>query len=65
MARDTSFVRSSFCTMGSCVAVALGADGRVAVRNSGDPDGPVVEFSRDEWAAFVLGVKNGEFDPAG
>lgn len=32
------------------------------MRNSTDPDGPVLAFTEDEWDAFVLGVKDGEFD---
>ncbi|GGL42178.1 DUF397 domain-containing protein [Planomonospora parontospora] len=32
------------------------------VRDSKDPDGPVLAFTPSEWDAFVDGVKNGEFD---
>ena len=32
------------------------------MRNSGDPDGPRLYFTEAEWDAFVLGVKDGEFD---
>jgi hypothetical protein len=40
-------------------------DGGISVRDSRDvQDGPVLAFTREEWAAFVAGVKNGEFDPA-
>ncbi len=47
---------------GNCVEVApLPDDGR-AVRDSKDPTGPVLKFTRDEWAAFVGSVKGGEFD---
>lgn len=55
--------RSSFCgTHGSCVEVAQTPDGRYAVR-AGDAPGTdsVLLFSRDEWDAFVAGVKAGEF----
>src|SRR5947209_11928412 len=34
----------------------------ISVRNTGDPESPVLYFSRSEWAAFVAGVKSGEFD---
>ena len=30
--------------------------------NSADPDGPKLYFTEAEWDAFVLGVKDGEFD---
>jgi uncharacterized protein DUF397 len=40
-------------------------DGGVSVRAGVDgQDGPVLSFTREEWVAFVAGVKNGEFDPA-
>ena len=45
---------------GNCVEVALLGDG-VAVRDSKDPDGPVLRFTRAEWAAFTDGVRAGEF----
>lgn len=45
-----------------CVEVAdLDGDGR-AVRHSKDPNGPVLRFTGSEWAAFINGVKAGEFD---
>jgi Domain of unknown function (DUF397) len=34
----------------------------VLVRRSTDPDGPHVTLTRDEWQAFVGGVKDGDFD---
>ena len=50
---------SSFSSGGSCVEVAAG--GRVSVRHSARPDGATLEFTRDEWDAFIKGVKNDEF----
>jgi len=44
------------------VEVALLEDGRTAVRNSDDPEGDVVLFTRAEMDAWVKGVKAGEFD---
>lgn len=46
----------------NCVEVATTQDGGRAVRNSKRPDGPVVLFTPDEWRAFILGAKDGEFD---
>ncbi|MGH3663272.1 MAG: DUF397 domain-containing protein [Micromonosporaceae bacterium] len=47
---------------GACVEVADLGD-TVAVRDSKNPDGPVLTFrSKDEWAYFVEAVKAGEFD---
>jgi hypothetical protein len=48
---------------GTCVEVARLADGTTAVRDSKAPDGPILTFRLDEWAAFLDGVKAGEFDP--
>ena len=46
-----------------CVAVAQAEDGTVAVKHSqSDDPNKVLEFSRNEWIAFVKGVKAGEFD---
>jgi hypothetical protein len=48
---------------GNCVEVALLPAGTgVAVRNSRDPDGPALVYTRDEIAAFLGGVRDGEFD---
>jgi hypothetical protein len=34
----------------------------MAVRDSKNPDGPVLTFTTREWKAFREGVKGGEFD---
>jgi hypothetical protein len=47
---------------GNCVELAGLADGAVAVRNSRFPDGPALVYTSTEIAAFLAGVKNGEFD---
>ena len=49
------------CEGGSCVEVASSSDG-VAVRDSKDQAGPVLRFTRGEWATFLDGAKAGEFD---
>ena len=46
-----------------CVEVADGAD-FVAVRDSKNPNGPVLTFTLPEWEAFIAGVKDNEFDVA-
>jgi hypothetical protein len=58
--------RKSSHSMGSgnCAEVAQ-ADNTVAMRDSKDPDGAVLTFTRGEWAAFIAGVHAGEFDLAG
>ena len=37
-------------------------DDLIGMRNSADPDGPVLVFTQAEWDAFVGGVEDGEFD---
>jgi hypothetical protein len=47
---------------GCCVEVGKLPDGAIAVRNSRDPAGPALVYTRAEVGAFLTGVKNGEFD---
>jgi len=47
---------------GNCVEVAALVDGSVAVRNSRQPEGPALVYTRAEIGAFLTGVRNGEFD---
>lgn len=47
---------------GNCVEVAQLPDGGVAVRNSRDPEGPALIYTRAEMTAFVAGAKDGDFD---
>jgi hypothetical protein len=47
---------------GNCVELAELPHGRVAIRNSRHPAGPVLVYTRAEFAAFLRGAKDGEFD---
>jgi nitrogen fixation-related uncharacterized protein len=47
---------------GSCVEIAELPGGAIAMRNSRHPTGPALVYTRAEVAAFLTGVKNGEFD---
>jgi hypothetical protein len=47
---------------GDCIEVAALASGAVAMRNSRDPHGPALVYTRAEIAAFLRGAKDGEFD---
>jgi Domain of unknown function (DUF397) len=47
---------------GSCVELAPLGGGRVAIRNSRHPDGNVLVHTAEEFRAFLLGAKRGEFD---
>ncbi|MCK9904169.1 hypothetical protein CC117_30200 [Parafrankia colletiae] len=59
--RQDGFLRSTRCEgAGNCVEVAFVT--YVAVRDSKNPEGPVLWFTLDEWEGFTTGVKWGEFD---
>jgi hypothetical protein len=45
----------------NCVEVA-NRDYGVQVRDSKDPQGPVLSFTHAEWDAFLAGARDGEFD---
>lgn len=48
---------------GTCVEVADLPDGGRLVRDTKDQGrGPTLRFTADEWRAFLLGAKDGEFD---
>ena len=42
---------------GACVEVARNLPCGVAVRDSKNPDGPVLIVSRDEWAQFITRLR--------
>jgi hypothetical protein len=46
---------------GNCVEVAI-LDEEIAVRDTKDRSGPVLQFTAAQWSAFVAGTKNGDFD---
>jgi hypothetical protein len=58
----TEFRVSSFCSFGSCVEVGRTPDGAVLVRDTKNRAQEALAFTDEEWAAFVAGVKAGEFD---
>ena len=61
----TGWLKSSLCASGECVEVSLTDDG-AQMRDSKDRSSPVLRFTPGEWAAFLNGVRAGEFDlPAG
>ncbi len=44
-----------------CVAVKISDEG-VGVRDTKDVNDTTLNFSREEWGAFIKAVKDGEFD---
>ncbi|WP_373320658.1 DUF397 domain-containing protein [Rhizocola hellebori] len=52
--------KSSFCESGACLEVAaVGED--IVVRNSQDPHGTTLRFSKPVWASFLEAVSAGDF----
>lgn len=47
---------------GNCVEVATNLPGVIAVRDSKDPDGPVLTLTSAQWRSFAAGVKVGDLD---
>ena len=48
---------------GNCVEIAKLPEGNgFAVRNSRDPEGPALVYTRAEIDAFLAGVADGDFD---
>jgi hypothetical protein len=47
---------------GTGVEMAKLPDGQVAVRNSADPDGPALIYTRAEIEALIGGARDGDFD---
>lgn len=54
------FVKSSFSEGGDCVEVARTE--LIGVRDSHDPNGPVLLFTRSKWVAFADGMLTGVFN---
>ena len=46
---------------GACVEVAP-FDSRLAIRDSKDPDGPVIVCSPAQWQTLLDGAKSGRYD---
>lgn len=53
-------MKSRRCESHACLEAAVVGDG-ILVRNSVDPEGTLM-FTREEWVAFVGGVRDGDFD---
>lgn len=55
--------KSSRSGQDGCVEVAF-VEGGVAIRDSKDRGGPVLQFTAQEWESFLGGIRDGEFDRA-
>ncbi|MGC5009718.1 DUF397 domain-containing protein [Streptosporangium sp. DT93] len=61
---DLTWRKSSLSSAdgGNCVEVAALPDGDQAVRDSKDPNGPVLRFTQAQWGAFANGIRHGKFE---
>ena len=57
-----AWFKSSESGANGCVEVAHVPEGGVAIRDSKDTTKAAHFYTRDEWSAFLIGAKNGEFD---
>jgi hypothetical protein len=58
----SAWTKSSYSTAGgSCVEVRRSEDGNIQVRDSKNPNGPLLAFSREQWATFIDSTKRSEF----
>jgi hypothetical protein len=49
------------CDGGTCVRVAA-TDSMILIDDSRAPGGPPLSYTIEEFRAFIIGVKNGDFD---
>ena len=54
-----TWIKSSYSggSGGNCVEIAILPDGGRAIRDSKNPDGPVLRLSNQEWHAFRVNIK--------
>jgi hypothetical protein len=57
------WLRARGCESSNCLEIAREGD-LVLLRNSTDPDGPVVTATQQEWAVFAEAVRQDEFGDA-
>lgn len=55
-----NYIKSTYSGGSTCVGVAFEGD-KVTVINTNEKK-TIIEFTKDEWVAFIKGVKNAEFD---
>lgn len=56
---EVKYVRSTYCSDGACVEAGQDCDD-VLIRDSKNPDQAPLRFTHAEWQAFVDGMRAGE-----
>lgn len=59
---DLDWHVSRTCDSGQCIRVAR-VGHLVVIGNTASPEGPLSQFTLDEWRHFLAGAKRGDFDP--
>ena len=59
--RELPWRVASRCQGGACVQVAPSGE-MIVIGDTKNSDGPILTYTRDEWSAFVTGIRCGEFD---
>lgn len=54
---EVAWDKPSHCQHGDCVKVGH-SKGQVLMRDSKDPDGPVLRLTKDQWQQFISYLKN-------
>lgn len=62
--KSLAWLKAEYSTAnGQCVEIASTIDkSKIAIRDSKDPDGPVLVYTSIEFSAFLDGARKGEFD---
>ncbi|MFB7470962.1 DUF397 domain-containing protein [Kitasatospora sp. NPDC056184] len=62
MATDLTWRKSSYSGSegGNCIEVAASLTDTVPVRDSKDPDGPILTFTTTAWHSFLTAIHTGE-----
>jgi hypothetical protein len=63
---SAGWTKSSYSmSNGQCVEVGRLPDGRVGMRHSKIPDGPVLRFDPAEWTEFLRKLRDSDLPPLG
>lgn len=58
-----TWIKSSYSAdTANCVEMGECLCHGVPIRDSKDPDGPILLFSKESWADFIGAIKDGQFD---
>jgi Domain of unknown function (DUF397) len=62
--KSLAWLKAQYSTAnGQCIEIASTTNkDKVAIRDSKDPDGPILVYTPIEFSAFLDGARNGEFD---